>query len=285
VAYRKGAGPEASDLEARETVGIDNAAVSKASPQNPQAALARYEVARHALAEAKRVDEVKDIRDKAVAMQVYAKQAKDRQLIEDATEIRLRAERRAGEMLREMPKNQGAIPGKTGRKAQPVLDRTPKLSDLGITKTQSSRWQVLAAFPQEMFESVVADARSKVDRAVRNAVREVEIEQERETYRARVESGAMVSDLEALAASGKRFGVICPDPPWSFEVYSGKGKQRSAERRYDTWPLERIKLCRSGRSRPTTARYCCGRYGRISIPPSKSLGRGGSNTRRPHSSG
>jgi hypothetical protein len=40
VAYRKGAGPEsaATDFEARETVGI-GVAVSKASPQNPQATL------------------------------------------------------------------------------------------------------------------------------------------------------------------------------------------------------------------------------------------------------
>jgi uncharacterized protein YgbK (DUF1537 family) len=39
VACRKGAGPEAAatDLEAREIVGIGNAAVSKASPQDPQA--------------------------------------------------------------------------------------------------------------------------------------------------------------------------------------------------------------------------------------------------------
>src|SRR5262249_12312142 len=57
---------------------------------------------------------------------------------------------------------------------------------------------------------------------------------------ARTEEGGTVADLEALAASGFRAGVIVPDFPWEFEVYSGKGKQRSAERYYDTWSLERI---------------------------------------------
>jgi N6-adenosine-specific RNA methylase IME4 len=74
---------------------------------------------------------------------------------------------------------------------------------------------------------------------VRNTVREVEIESERESYRARTEQGCTIGDLEALVGKIK-FGVIVPDLPWPFEVYSGKGKQRSAERHYDTWPLERI---------------------------------------------
>lgn len=209
--------------------------------------LTRYDAACRALAEARSVDEVKDIRDKAIAMQVYAKQAKDTTLITHATEIRMRAERRAGEMLAEMEKNKGGGEQGVGRRGSnnAVADNDripkPKLSDFGVTKTQSSRWQVLAAIPRERFEEVVIDACGKITRAVRNAVREVEIQQEREAYSKRTEQGGTVDDLHALAASGYRASVIYVDVPSQYKVYSGKGKQRSAERYYDTEDVAKLK--------------------------------------------
>jgi N6-adenosine-specific RNA methylase IME4 len=56
-----------------------------------------------------------------------------------------------------------------------------------------------------------------------------------------IEDGCTVEDLRALIAAGKKFSVIYADPPWEFKVYSGKGKQRSAERHYDTASLDDIK--------------------------------------------
>ena len=135
--------------------------------------LTKYNAAKKALAEAVRIDEVKDIRDKATAMRIYTMQAKDRVLIDRATEIRLRAERRAGELLRDMEKNKGTRgegrPKLGGRDDRPPKDPTPTLADLNIKKSQSSQWQKLADLPKDDFEAIVTKAQHKATDAVDRA--------------------------------------------------------------------------------------------------------------------
>ena len=117
--------------------------------------LVLYEAARAALAAVHSVDEVKDIRDKAQAMAAYARQAKDTALVEWATEIKVRAERRAGELLRDMEKHPGGNPNLS----HDTTGLPPTLETLGISRDQSSRWQKLAAVDAERFELAVAAAK------------------------------------------------------------------------------------------------------------------------------
>lgn len=117
--------------------------------------LIRYEQARTALAECQRVDEVKDIRDKAEAMAAYARQAKDTELIQWATEIKVRAERRCGEMTSVMPTAQGRRTSSN----DVTKSKEEQLEDVGLTKQEASRYESLASMSDEHFETAVATAK------------------------------------------------------------------------------------------------------------------------------
>jgi hypothetical protein len=104
-----------------------------------------------AIEAAYRIDEVKDIRDKAVALEAYAKQAMNVEAEEHAHQIRLRAERRAGQLLREM-KESGE---RTGKGQPKVMSSAATLKDLGIIRDQSSKWQRLTDMPKADFEAAL----------------------------------------------------------------------------------------------------------------------------------
>lgn len=203
--------------------------------------LVRYNAACRAVAAAKTLDEAKDIRDKAVAMAAYARQAKNRDLEADAIEIRMRATRRLDQLRQTQKQTVGLNVGTRGNLKHGRVDDKPTLASQGIDKNLAHQARTLGALSDDKFEEIVSDARDAVARAVKTVMRAADIEQAREVYKAKKEQGGKVSDLAELWRQGKRFAVIYADPPWEFQVYSGKGKQRSAERHYDTSSLDDIK--------------------------------------------
>ena len=121
------------------------------------AALVRYDAMCRAINDAYVVDEVKDIRDKALAFEAYAKQARNTEAERRACEIRLRAERKAGRLLSQMEKAKGARGSGSNQHRVRSRDETaPTLSEIGVSKSQSSRWQRLAAVSEEEFEAALA---------------------------------------------------------------------------------------------------------------------------------
>lgn len=132
-------------------------------------ALIKYEAACRALAECKSVDEVKTWADKAAAMQAYGRMAKDKTLEVDAAEIRIRAERRLGEMLVDQKADGGLNTGAAGaginqhtpKEVRSSATTAPKLADAGISKDLSSRAQKLAAVPEAEFEAELAAKRER----------------------------------------------------------------------------------------------------------------------------
>jgi hypothetical protein len=98
-----------------------------------------------ALAEARSFEEIKEIRDKAEAVRKYAQSASLGLDIQNrAAEVKLRAERQAGRLLAEMTLRGGDRRSKNHRERL-------KLDDLGISRNQSTRWQIQARVPEKVF--------------------------------------------------------------------------------------------------------------------------------------
>ena len=97
-----------------------------------------------------RIDDTHENRGCRGQSPVCASDAKNRQMETDATEIRIRAERRLGEMLAETPKQKGESGGRPRNDGKPSAKKEPgslppTLADMGIDKKLSARSQKLAA--------------------------------------------------------------------------------------------------------------------------------------------
>ena len=188
-----------------------------------------------ALAQAVKIDEVKKIRDKSEAIRAYHKQAGDSfEMQNHCAEIKVRAERRMGELLGEMEKNKGAATSSQNEIALPK-----KLSDLGIDHNQSHRYQRIASIPEEAFEAhlneTVGNKRELTSAGFQRLAKTIAIDAksqetpERET--------CVIHDLHKLVESGKKFGTIYADPPWK---YGNQGTRAATNNHYETMTVNEI---------------------------------------------
>ena len=112
---------------------------------------------RTAIAECERVDEIKSLSDKAVALRAYYAQSRDVDNEIAAMRIRLRAERRLGELI-EREQEAGRLATQSTGGHREVSSMTT-LGELGIGRDRSARAQELARVPAEQFEAALSTGR------------------------------------------------------------------------------------------------------------------------------
>jgi N6-adenosine-specific RNA methylase IME4 len=196
--------------------------------------LVHFENAKRELQLATNVDEVKDLRDKAEALRLYMKQAGESLWMQNqCAEIKVRAERRAGELLKVTEKHPGGNPNLS----HDVTGYPPSLDEIGISRKQSSRWQAIASIPEPVFEEHVArvkDSGELTSSGLLKLSKKLRIDV---PVSVGVQETCAIDDLSSLVASGKRFGCIYADPPWK---YDNQATRASTDNHYSTMSVDDI---------------------------------------------
>lgn len=188
----------------------------------------KLSIARNMLAQAKTLDDILNIRDFAEAARVYAQAAKlGLENQNEAAEVKIRAERKAGEMLARMPKNEGERGQFTGSNIMLHPEEVPPtLADLGIERMQSSRWQTIASLPEDLFEEHIQEVKAEGKELTSAGLVRV----------AKFESAS--NKIDAPKITGK-YRVIYADPPWKYNdrLVDGYGP---AEFHYPTLTIDEL---------------------------------------------
>tara|TARA_Y100001937_G_scaffold88213_1_gene119297 strand:- start:635 stop:1597 length:963 start_codon:yes stop_codon:yes gene_type:complete len=179
---------------------------------------------KNAVVECHSVDEIKQLRDKAEAYRYALKQAKESPgVIRKAEEIKLRAERRAGELLKETVKHGG------DRKSKKIKSssQATNLKNMGITPDQSSRWQKIANIPEEKFENYLEVEKELSTSGAIRVARQIERQEKIEEIKK-----SNPQQVEGI------YQVIYADPPWKYNDQQNTEKLGGAEKHYPTMSIE-----------------------------------------------
>jgi len=130
----------------------------------PTPLLAKFYAAKSALREARTADEVMHIRNDAIGMAAAAQAAKDTEMEENAAELRLRAERKLGQMLEEGKAYRAGHGGDRKSKGNDDPLKKPTLDELGIDKNLAKAARKAAEPSATEFERRVEAVRGQARR-------------------------------------------------------------------------------------------------------------------------
>lgn len=181
---------------------------------NALAQLPKLEQAKALLSECTSIDQAKRFHDIAEAARQFARMNKlglENQNL--ATEIKIRAGRKAGELLKQAERH-SAEHGRPS-KCSGTGTLLPTLSDLGFDRKQSHKFQRFAAVTDKALDHYVADAKEHGREITTTAVLRMgkAANQAKPIEHSEPASGT-VTDLAALV--GQEFGTIYADPPWAY---------------------------------------------------------------------
>lgn len=199
--------------------------------------LVKLDQATRMLAEIRTIDDAKDLIDLAEAARVYAKQVElGLEAQNHAAEIKLRAQRRAGEILSQ-------IEGQPGTRTDLLtsVDPLPRLkqdiyNETGINKFEAHQWQTIAKMPELAFEKFIGetteDGKELTTAGIYKTQREELRRQDLRQQKDDIDSG--VTKLPDGV-----FEIISLDPPWPYGTeYDPQG--RRAANPYPEMSLEEI---------------------------------------------
>lgn len=165
------------------------------------------------LVQAQSLDKVLHVRGIASGYEKFFKAAgHSRGLAQEAAEVRLRAERKAGEILIVTAETGERDAGRGGDRKSPLHDARVKsqLSDLGISYTQSHRWQQIARIPEKQFEKYIEERmKSPLDELTTSGL------MTEAKFAAKHEKGDLIRQEPQPLPTGP-FRVIVADPPWAY---------------------------------------------------------------------
>ena len=196
--------------------------------------LVKFDQAYQAIMIAKTVDEVKQIRDKAEALRAYLKQqGESLEMQNTCAEIRLRAERRAGQLLIEIPRSNGGRPLEhiDENMSNDWTSFSQILLENDVSRSTAYNWQAIATLPEPIFEQAIIETKNNCDELTSSRMLKIA-----RRYIAKN------NKTTPPPLTGK-YRVLYADPPWKYSD-SGLDDYGHAERHYPSMTIQ--ELCDMG---------------------------------------